>query len=506
MGGFPALMIQQPESPIKQLAGAQQVVAGQQEIQANALKIQQEQQALKDSHALTEAMRTWDGKDAGSLPMLVIKAGGSGNAAMGMSKNVLAIKNQTSEIAKNDSITAQNNAETAIKFHDEVRGKLLNITAMKDPAGQAAAWEKEVTAEEQAGRIQPGQISHTYPGNEQATSFANSLALGSKLQQEAQERQKLSLDAWKTSGGQLVNVITNERIGGLPDPIMLNKALEARYQVLHPGETLPAHFTLSPNATPGEFERIDKLLESTERSTATKAQQEVANAMRAQTFELMRDKSDMKPVTGLDPKTGQQVLIPAGQAQQMGIQNPMQADADMVNKSMAARHWLTLAKTEAPANASPNEKGIMQLVDDLDKRGKLGALATRWNEFMAGKFGAGDPEFAALRAKLGLSTTLLMQAHVGSRGSAQMLEHFEDLANGKKLDGPTLKAALGAEIDYVQDRAMDPNPPNYKKMAGKTATPAAKAAEGTIRARDPQGKLHEAPAGTKLPEGWTLEK
>lgn len=39
MGGFPALMIQQPESPIKQLAGAQQVVAGQQEIQANALKI-----------------------------------------------------------------------------------------------------------------------------------------------------------------------------------------------------------------------------------------------------------------------------------------------------------------------------------------------------------------------------------------------------------------------------------------------------------------------------------
>jgi hypothetical protein len=295
------------------------------------------------------------------------------------------------------------------------------------------------------------------------------LALGSKLQQEAQERQKLSLDAWKTSGSQLVNVITGEKIGGLPDPVMLNKALEARYQVLHPGEALPPHFTLSPNASPGEFERIDKLLESTERSTATKAQQEVANAMRAQTFELMRDKSDMKPVIGTDPKTGQSVMVPAGQAQQMGIQNPMQADADVVNKALAGRHWLALAKKEVPDNAPPNEKGILQLVDDLDKRGKLGALATRWNEFMAGKFGAGDPEFSALRAKLGLSTTLLMQAHVGSRGSAQMLEHFEDLANGKKLDGPTLKAALGAEVDYVTDRAMDPNPPDYKKMAGKPA-------------------------------------
>ncbi|MCU1340140.1 MAG: hypothetical protein JWO19_5721 [Bryobacterales bacterium] len=28
---------------------------------------------------------------------------------------------------------------------------------------------------------------------------------------------------------------------------------------------------------------------------------------------------------------------------------------------------------------------------------------------------------------------------------------------------------------------------------------------GMIRARDPQGKLHEAPAGTELPTGWTLE-
>ena len=35
---------------------------------------------------------------------------------------------------------------------------------------------------------------------------------------------------------------------------------------------------------------------------------------------------------------------------------------------------------------------IVQLVDKLDSEGKLGPLACRWNEFMAGKFGAGDPE------------------------------------------------------------------------------------------------------------------
>lgn len=40
--------------------------------------------------------------------------------------------------------------------------------------------------------------------------------------------------------------------------------------------------------------------------------------------------------------------------------------------------------------------------------------------------------------------------------------------------------------------------------AASGAAPAAGAA-GMIRARDPQGQLHEAPAGTPLPAGWTLE-
>lgn len=490
MGGFPALMIKQPESPVQQLAGAQQVVS-------QGLQIQQEQQQIRDQHAMTVAMKNWDGKDVNQLPMLVLKSGGSGQAAMGMAKNTLAIKAQTSEIAKNDSITGQNNAETAIKFHDEVRGRLLNIVSTKDPAEQQSQWEKEVTAEEAKGNIQPGQISKTYPGNEQATSLANSFALGSKLQQEAQERQKLSLDAWKPSGGGLVNVISGAKIGGIPEIMPLNKGLQARYQVLHPGEDLPDYFTLKPGASPADFDRVDKLLEATEKGTATKAQQEVVNAMRQQMFEMQREKTDMQAVAGIDPKSGKQVLLPAGQAQQMGVQNPMKADADMVNKALAARHWLTLANKQADDKAPPDQMGIMQLVDKLDSEGKLGPLASRWNEFMTGKVGAGDPEVAALRAKMGLSTTLLMQAHVGSRGSAQMLEHFEDLANQKKLDGPTLKSALGAEVDYVQDKAMDPSPPDYSKKSQNAPTKSA---------APPVSLLKEGIHTTfKNGQTWTLE-
>ena len=91
---------------------------------------------------------------------------------------------------------------------------------------------------------------------------------------------------------------------------------------------------------------------------------------------------------------------------------------------------------------------------------------------MAGKFGAGDPEYAALRAKMGLSTTLLMQAHVGSRGGSALLEHFQDLANAGKMDGATLKSAMGSEVNYVRDKAMDPNEGTNSRSAAVGALPA----------------------------------
>ena len=75
---------------------------------------------------------------------------------------------------------------------------------------------------------------------------------------------------------------------------------------------------------------------------------------------------------------------------------------------------------------------------------------------MAGTLGKGDPEVEELRTKMGLLATGLMQVHVGARGSAQMLEHFEDMANAKKMDGPTLLSGLNAENNYVTRKAMIP--------------------------------------------------
>jgi len=455
--------------PIQQYEKAMQIksIIGQQALQAqqqqsNALDIQQKEQSVRDQSAMTQAMIDSKG-DYTKVPDAVLSNGGSANAALSAYKSILDMRQTAGEIAKNDSITANNSADAIQKQHDQYRGQLLNIVATKDPAAQQTAWDQQITAEENAGTLQPGQMSHTYPGNDAATVFANHFAGGKQLIQEAQDRQKDISDAWKPLNGQLVNTLTGDKIGANLNVPQLNQALTTRYQVLNPGQPLPPQYTLQPGASPEDFARIDKIMQQSEAATATKSQQEQTNAIRNQTLDMARDKQDLNPVVGTDPKTGRTVLVPYSQAQQMGIQNPVRADSDMINKAMAARHWLILANQPGAPDAAPEDMGIMQLIDKLYAEGKLGPLAGRWNQFMAGTYGAGDPEYAALRAKMGLSTTLLMQAHVGSRGGSALLEHFEDLANAGKMDGATLKAAMGSEVNYVADKAADPSAANYPK-------------------------------------------
>lgn len=69
---------------------------------------------------------------------------------------------------------------------------------------------------------------------------------------------------------------------------------------------------------------------------------------------------------------------------------------------------------------------------------------------------------------------------------------MEDLANAKKMDGPTLKSAFKSEVDYVTDRAMDPNPPNYARPTPQAA--ASKGATGgQVQVTDPKGGIHTFP-------------
>ena len=88
---------------------------------------------------------------------------------------------------------------------------------------------------------------------------------------------------------------------------------------------------------------------------------------------------------------------------------------------------------------------------------ELTAIGNRWNEFEAGTLGLGDPRYVALRTDAKLLSTALMQAHVGSKGSEGMMEHFANLADAGKMSGDTLKTALETEKRYVTEKAMLPH-------------------------------------------------
>jgi hypothetical protein len=83
---------------------------------------------------------------------------------------------------------------------------------------------------------------------------------------------------------------------------------------------------------------------------------------------------------------------------------------------------------------------------------ELNAIGSRWNEFMTGKVGAGDPRYVALRTDTQLLSTALMQAHVGSRGSEGMMEHFGNMANAGKMDAGTSKQQSPRSVDTLRKR------------------------------------------------------
>jgi hypothetical protein len=148
---------------------------------------------------------------------------------------------------------------------------------------------------------------------------------------------------------------------------------------------------------------------------------------------------------------GQQVAGTQQDLQAAGATGITKLPADEAKKVVVARQLISPQGLFASVN---------QDIRELDKNGQLGVAATRWNDFLTSKVGDG-PEFAKLRADMGLLGTALMQAHVGARGSHEMLEHFTSLADYRISDAATLRAALGREFNYVTEKAMLP------KKAGK---------------------------------------
>lgn len=99
---------------------------------------------------------------------------------------------------------------------------------------------------------------------------------------------------------------------------------------------------------------------------------------------------------------------------------------------------------------------VDRIINQAEKSGELGVVATRWNDFLTNKLGD-DPTknhiFAQLSSNLGFLSTAVAMAHGGLRGgsSPTMVEHWEKALDAK--DPETLKTKLAQARKWMEGYA-----------------------------------------------------
>jgi hypothetical protein len=81
---------------------------------------------------------------------------------------------------------------------------------------------------------------------------------------------------------------------------------------------------------------------------------------------------------------------------------------------------------------------------------KLGPLEGRWNEFMQGKVGSDDPDFAALRSDLLMMSSAVALAQAQGRLPENLREEFDRAINAPKQTPENLKATINTMIPWLQ--------------------------------------------------------
>ena len=108
---------------------------------------------------------------------------------------------------------------------------------------------------------------------------------------------------------------------------------------------------------------------------------------------------------------------------------------------------------------------------------KLGPLEGRWNEYMQGKIGSDDPDFAALRSDLLMMSSAVALAHAQGRLPENLREEFDHAINSPKQTPENLKATINTMLPWLTQMQKQ-GQPNAPKVPGESL------AVGTIQHGD----------------------
>ena len=479
MGSFyPALDIKQQPGPLQELSGVMQLksLQGQLAAQPGQLTLQQQKieaqkRELNDQAATTAAYKEWaegQGKiPQEALPDLVSKHGGSFDAVSAVRQKLIAQQTAIQTLDKDKLATAQGHAAAIGAAAQAV----LGVSPENRPQAYALK-QKELLA---SGVISPQDAAQPYDEDILKLHAAGAMTAEQQLTTELKKRETAATE--------------------------LKAQTEAtRMKAEMPGGALE---------DPGKAEMQDWLKKNPSKGPSDfivwKAKNSPMFLQQALPSGANDPMVDMVGQNRIDYATAVQRMTPAAKAQftkDLSAKYPNYSQAEFgVEKKVqeaftsgTAAQNLTAFNTAIEHAKQLDEAAKALSVGDMRSLNKIGNA-------LGYEFGSDrTTNFNVIKSALTGEISKVFKGGQATDAEIKEVQGPFDAANSPaQLRGAIRNAVrlMGSKRDALQQQYEQGRQgrPNF----GESNT-------GMIRARDPQGKLHEAKAGTPLPPGWKLEQ
>lgn len=283
---LPALDVKAPqiESPMDAYGKALSVQSLIQGNQMQSMQLQQAQQDQKDRQLFRQELANNNG-DLGKTAQAVKSKGGSLE---------MVLKLENASLQHRQQIAATTDSELGVqKKYADFENSAIDAVKKAPADKKAEVWQAGRATLAQLPGYDLTKIPQDYPGDEQV-DLLSTLHMGhTEALKEQLDQRKVAAEE-TASNARMIQAQNSGKEGELPlgqDRVaQYNDLFKQRYAVLNPTKDLPSTYQLPATATQKDFDRVDKMLESTEKAVATKAQQDTVNEIRKQTTALQNPK------------------------------------------------------------------------------------------------------------------------------------------------------------------------------------------------------------------------
>jgi hypothetical protein len=192
-----------------------------------------------------------------------------------------------------------------------------------------------------------------------------------------------------------------------------------------------------------------------------KWKEQVGNALAASGIDVKRLDAQSRAITA--PQDPQEVAHWATQIQNdaknwsllagnKGLQEAVRRELSGRGVNVTQLDAQTRQTAEFAHTVRPHIDAISDLITKLDAHDKLGPVMGRWNEFRAGTWGAGDPEYIKLRNNINLLDSAVARIHGGAKGggSLPMIDYMHSMLSAGPKDAASMRAGLSVFNDWVK--------------------------------------------------------